>query len=69
VTFKVEPEFSVQEVDSAMMQVVSNIVMAGEAPRTVLYDALRKIGLTELTDVELDSLREGGDGLPNLEDA
>lgn len=67
VKFAVEPEFSVQEVDSAMMQVVSNIVMAGEAPRTVLYDALRKIGLTELTDIELDSLREGGDGLPNLD--
>ncbi|MFJ5538548.1 DUF4055 domain-containing protein [Vreelandella titanicae] len=69
VTFKVEPKFSKDEVDAAMMQVVSNIVMAGEAPRTVLYDALRKIGLTELTDEQLDSLREGGDGLPNLEDA
>jgi len=69
VTFTIQPKFSKEEVDAAMMQVVSNIVMAGEAPRTVLYDALRKIGLTELTDEQLDSLREGGDGLPNLEDA
>lgn len=69
VTFKVVPQFTPDEVDSAMLQIVANIVMAGEAPRPVLYDALRKIGLTELTDVQLDSLREGGDGLPNLEDA
>lgn len=69
VAFKVEPQFTPDDIDSAMLQIVSNIVMAGEAPRSVLYDALRKIGLTELTDVQLDSLREGGDGLPNLEDA
>lgn len=69
VTFKVEPQFTPDDIDSAMLQVVSNIVMSGEAPRAVLYDALRKIGLTELTDIELDSLREGGDGLPNLEGA
>lgn len=68
VVFKVLPKFSKDEVDSAMLQVVSNIVLSGEAPRTVLYDALRKIGLTELTDVELDSLREGGDGLPGLDE-
>ncbi|ASK18394.1 DUF4055 domain-containing protein [Halomonas sp. N3-2A] len=69
VTFKVVPQFTPDEVDSAMLQIVANIVMAGEAPRPVLYDALRKIGLTELTDVQLESLREGGDGLPDLEDA
>lgn len=67
VEFKVEPEFSAQEVDSAMLQVVSNIVMSGEAPRTVLYDALRKIGLTDLADDQLDTMREGGDLMPALE--
>lgn len=67
VGFKVEPEFSVQEVDSAMLQVVSNIVMSGDAPRTVLYDALRKIGLTDLADDQLDVMREGGDLMPALE--
>lgn len=68
VVFKVEPKFSKEEVDSAMLQVVTNIVLSGEAPRSVLYESLRKANLTDLTDVQLDSLREGGDGLPNLED-
>lgn len=69
VIFKVVPKFTPDEVDSAVLQIVANIVMAGEAPRPVLYDALRKLNLTELTDEQLESLREGGDGLPNLEDA
>ncbi|MCP1316376.1 DUF4055 domain-containing protein [Halomonas sp. 707B3] len=69
VTFKVEPEFSVQEVDAAMLQVVSNIVLSGDAPRAVLYDALRKIGLTDLADDQLDIMREGGEVMPRLEDA
>lgn len=62
VTFKVEPKFSKDEIDAAMMQIIGNLVMAGEAPRAVLYDAMRKAGLTDLDDATLDSLREGGDG-------
>lgn len=61
VTFKVEPKFSKEEIDAAMLQIVGNLVMAGESPRSVLYSALRKAGLTYLSDEELDLSRENPD--------
>lgn len=60
VIFRVEPKFSTEEIDAAMMQIVGNLVLAGEVPRPVLYSALRKSGLTELSDDDLDSLRDVG---------
>lgn len=69
VTFKIEPKFTKEEIDAAMLQIVGNLVMAGESPRVVLYEALRKAGLTELTNDQLEALREtGGAGLPYLEE-
>lgn len=62
VTFTVEPKFTQEEVDAAMMKIVADLTLAGEVPRTVLFEVLRKAQLTELTDDELESLREGGDG-------
>lgn len=66
VVFRVEPKFSREEVDAAILQIVGNLVMAGESPRTVLYSALRKTGLTELTDEELDLARENPDSNDRL---
>lgn len=63
VTFKVVPKFSKEEVDSAMLQVVYNIVMADRAPNEVLFESMRKAGLTEMSDDELVSLMTTG-GLP-----
>lgn len=63
VIFKVVPKFSKEEVDSAMLQVVYNIVMADRAPNEVLFESLRKAGLTEMSDKELVSLMTTG-GLP-----
>ena len=61
VAFTVEPKFSQEEVDSAMVKIVSDMVLAGEVPRVVLFDLLRKSQSTELTNEELEALREGGD--------
>ena len=61
VEFSVEPKFSREEVDSAMMQIVANMVMAGEVPRKVLFEVLRKAQLTDLPDEKLEALRETGD--------
>lgn len=60
VEFRVEPKFSREEVDSAMLQIVANMVMAGEVPRTVLYQVMRKAQLTDLPDEKLEALRETG---------
>lgn len=68
VEIEVEPKFSRQELDAAMLQIVSNMRLAGEVPRQVVYEAMRKAQVTELTDEQLDALNEGGD-LPNDEDA
>ena len=59
--FEVEPKFSTEVIDSAMLQIVSNMVLAGEMPRSVLYSVMRKTGITDLADEELDEQREGGD--------
>ncbi|UTD55948.1 DUF4055 domain-containing protein [Halomonas sp. MS1] len=63
VIFKVEPKFSKEEVDAAMLQVVYNIVMADRAPNEVLFESMRKAGLTDMSDDELVSLMTTG-GLP-----
>lgn len=63
VTVAVEPTFSRADVDAAMLQILSNLRLAGEVPRQVIYEALRKAQLTELSDDQLDALNEGGDGL------
>lgn len=60
IIFTVEPKFTTEEVDAAMMQIIGNLVLAGEVPRPVLYSALRKSGLTELSDEDLESQREFG---------
>lgn len=67
VIFTVEPKFTKDEIDSALMQIVGNLVLAGEVPRTVLYGVLRKAGLTELSDDDLEALHDVGQ-LPGLED-
>lgn len=56
VSFTVEPKFTQEEVDSAMVKIVSDMVLAGEVPRVVLFDLLRKSQSTELTNEELESL-------------
>lgn len=60
ITFRVEPKFSKDEVDAAMLQIVHNIVMSGSAPREVLFDSLRKAGLTDKSDEELEAMTEAG---------
>lgn len=60
VIFRIEPKFTSEEVDSAMMQIIGNLVLAGEVPRPVLYGALCKTGLTELSDEDLESQRDVG---------
>ncbi|MEQ5857238.1 DUF4055 domain-containing protein [Halomonas sp. EF61] len=64
IAFKVEPKFSKDEVDAAMLQIVHNIVMSGSAPREVLFDSLRKAGLTDKSDEELESMTEAGAPAP-----
>lgn len=59
--FSVVPKFSSEEVDSAMMQIIGNLVLAGELPRQVLFGAMRKSGLTDLSDDELSALRDVGE--------
>lgn len=61
VTVSVEPTFSRADIDAAMLQILSNLRLAGEVPRQVIYEALRKAQLTELSDDQLDALNEGGD--------
>lgn len=56
ITFKVEPKFTPEDVDAAMLKVLSDIVSAGHEPREILHDAMRKAGFTEMTDEELDAL-------------
>jgi hypothetical protein len=63
VIFKVIPKFSKEEVDAAMLQVVYNIVQSDRAPNEVLFESLRKAGLTDMSDQELTSLMTTG-GLP-----
>lgn len=63
VTVSCEPTFSRTDVDAAMLQILSNLRLAGEVPRQVVYEALRKAQLTDLSDDQLDALNEGGDGL------
>ncbi len=62
VVFRIVPKFNKEEVDAAMMQIIANMVLAGEVPRQVLFDVMRKAQLTELTDDQLEALRDGGDG-------
>lgn len=59
VEFTVEPQFSREQIDAALLQIVANMVMAGEVPRQVLFEGLRKAQLTDMTDDELESRREG----------
>lgn len=59
VEFTIEPKFRREQVDAALLQIVANMVMAGELPRQVLFQCLRKAQLTEMTDDELESRREG----------
>lgn len=59
VIFSVEPKFTTEEVDAAMVQIIGNLVMSGEVPRPVLYNALRKSGITDQSDEELDMQRDG----------
>lgn len=61
VKIDIEPKFTRKDVDAAMLTMIGNLVLSGELSNKVLYEALRKAGLTEYTDVELDALREGGD--------
>lgn len=68
VIIECEPTFSRADVDAAMLQILTNLRLSGEIPRQVLYEALRKAQLTELTDDKLDALNEGGD-LTHDEDA
>lgn len=67
IIFRVEPKFTTEQVDAAMMQIIGNLVLAGEVPRPVLYGALRKSGITELSDDDLEALRDVGE-LPELDD-
>lgn len=57
--FRVEPEFTQAEVDAALLQTIGNLTMAGETPRSVLYETLRKAKLTDLNDDDLDAQRDG----------
>lgn len=61
VSVAVEPEFSTADVDAAMLNIVGNLRLAGEVPRQVLYEAIRKAGISDMTDDEMDTLNEGGD--------
>ena len=63
VVVSIEPKFSRDDIDAAMMAIIRDLTLAGEVPRTVLFEALRKSGVTELTDEQLESLREGGDDI------
>lgn len=63
VAFTIQPKFSKEEVDAAMLQVVYNIVMSGLGPSEVLFESLRRSGITDKTDEELASLMTTG-GLP-----
>ncbi len=58
--FSVVPEFSQADVDAALLTVIGNLTMAGETPRSVLYEALRKAQVTDLSDEELDAERDTG---------
>lgn len=59
--FRVKPEFTVAEVDAAMLQIVGNLNLAGKVPDSVLYESLRKAKLTDLNDDELAAQSEGGE--------
>lgn len=59
VEFSVTPDFTTHEMDAQLLSVVQSGIMAGDIPRTVLYESLRMAGLTKLSDEELDAMREG----------
>ena len=61
VVVSVEPSFSRQDIDAALFQILANLRLAGEIPRQVVYEAMRKAQVTDLSDDELDALNEGGD--------
>lgn len=63
VVVSIEPKFSRDEIDAAMMAIIRDLTLAGEVPRQVLFEALRKTGITELTDEQLEAQRDGGDGV------
>lgn len=64
VVFKVEPEFTQQEVDAAMLTILHNIVLSSSAPKEVLFDALRKSGFTERSDEELEAMVDSAGPVP-----
>lgn len=67
VVFQVVPKFTREQVDAAMMQIISNMVMAGHLPREVLFGAARKAQITELTDEQLAARLAGGDFDPDAD--
>ncbi|MCG7598870.1 DUF4055 domain-containing protein [Halomonas sp. McH1-25] len=66
VKFKVEPKFSKEEVDSAMLNIIHNVVMANNAPRQVLFEAIRKAGITDMSDEDMELLIEDGGSILDL---
>lgn len=65
--FRVKPEFTAAEVDAAMLKVVGDLTLAGESPRSVLYNTLRKAKLTDKPDEQLEAEKDGmsfDDGAP-----
>lgn len=68
VVFRVEPKFSREQIDAAMMQIVANMVLAGHLPREVLFEAARKAQITERTDDELLAQLAGGSFNPDDDD-
>ena len=59
IAFKVEPEFTKAEIDAAMMGIVRDLRLADEVPQAVLFESLRKAGVTNLADQDLLALLDG----------
>ena len=56
VHYTIEPKFTSDEVDAAMLKVISDITLSGGAPREVLYETLRRGGITDMDDETLTAL-------------
>lgn len=59
IVFRVQPEFTPAEIDAAMMGIVRDLRLAGEVPREVLFDALRKSQVTSYSDEDMQALLDG----------
>lgn len=59
IVFRVEPKFSREEIDAAMMGIVRDLRLAGEVPQEVVFESLRKAQVTSLSDDELLALLDG----------